>query len=301
MYNRPMNIKKAGRLCALSGGMAFSLCVIIYLILSLVASPLVAYGEGQDWAKYLGYLVSPIAICITLAVMYWYCGVPAKSLFPVRTKPKYILVGVLLIFGLLFSLGWLNEFLIVALEKLGYVRNSSSLPDVSGWNVLPVLIVVAVLPAVGEELLFRAMILNNAEEEVGGIRAALLVGLCFSLYHGSVEQTIYQFICGFLFALLTLRSRSVTPSVIIHFLNNALIIALTAVGATDETGALIASDGVIIAVCVLSAISLVAAIVLLAVDKTPLKACVKGTVGRFFVGASVGIAVMAVLWIAGLF
>lgn len=296
-----MNIKKAGRLCALSGGMAFSLCVIIYLILSLVASPLVAYGEGQDWAKYLGYLVSPIAICITLAVMYWYCGVPAKSLFPVRTKPKYIFVGVLLIFGLLFSLGWLNEFLIVALEKLGYVRSSSSLPDVSGWNVLPVLIVVAVLPAVGEELLFRAMILNNVEEEVGGIRAALLVGLCFSLYHGSVEQTIYQFICGFLFALLALRSRSVTPSVIIHFANNALIIVLTAVGATDEAGALVAPQGVIIAVYVLSAISLVAAVVLLAVDKTPLKEHKKGTVGKFFVGASVGIAVMAVLWIAGLF
>lgn len=301
MYNGYMNFKKPCRLCAISGGMAFSLCVFIYLILSLVVSPIIAAGDGEEWTKYLGYLVSPIAICITLAVMYSYCGVPAKSLFPVRTKPKYILIGVALVFGLLFSLGGLNELFISALEKLGYVRNPSTLPDVTGWKVVPVLIVVAVLPAVGEELLFRAMILNNAEEEAGSIRAALLVGLCFSLYHGSVEQTIYQFICGCLFAFLAILSRSVTPVVIIHFLNNALIIVLTAVGVTDETGALVASQGALIAIYVLSAIALVAAIVLLIFDKPPLKRGKEGATSRFFLGAAAGLVIMAVLWIAGLF
>lgn len=301
MYNEFMNIKRPCRPCALSGGMAFSLCVLIYVVLSLIASPIITAGSGQEWTKYVGYLVSPVAICITLIVMYNYCGVPAKTLFPVKTKPKYIFIGILLIFGLLFSLGWLNELLISALEKLGYVRNTSSMPDVTGWKVIPALFVVAVLPAIGEELLFRAMILNNAEEEVGGVRSIFLVGMCFSLYHGSVEQTIYQFICGCLFAFLALRSRSVTPVVIIHFINNALIIVLTAVGVTDETGALMASEAALITIYVLSAVSLIAAVVLLIFDKTPLKSCKEKATSKFFLGASVGIEVMALLWIVGLF
>lgn len=297
-----MRIQKIGRLTSICGGVAYTLCVCILLVLSVVTSaviPLVGGTESQA-AKYISYLVSPVAIAITVAVMYAYCGVPAKKLLPVRTKPRYIFIGLALIFGLMFSLGMLNEAFVSLIESWGYVRRPSTLPDFTGWNILPALLVIAVLPAICEELLFRAVILNNVAEDGGELPAVLLVGLCFSLYHGSVEQTIYQFICGCAFALLAIRSRSVTPTVIIHFLNNALIIIISACGGYDPSGALALPFGWQVAIGVLSAVPLVVALALLIFEKTPLKKGKKGAVTSFFIGAGIGIVVMAVQWVAGL-
>lgn len=223
-------------------------------------------------------------------------------MLPVKSHPKYYLIGAMLIFGLLFSLSSLNDLLVNLFELIGYTRKQSFLPDLSGWNIVPALLVIAVIPAVMEEVLFRGLILNSTQNGAGSIGSVFLVGLCFSLYHGSVEQTIYQFICGCLFALLAVRSRSLTPSVLIHFLNNALIIILCACGLTDDTtGELKMPVAANVVLMVLSALCLIGAVVWLVLDKTELKKAEKGGVKKFFIGASVGIAAMVIIWIANLF
>ena len=92
------------------------------------------------------------------------------------------------------------------------------------------------LPAFCEELLFRGVLLNACENGMGSIRAVFTVGFCFALFHGSPEQTVYQFIAGCVFAFVAVRSRSVTPSVLMHFINNALIVILGACGLYGEGG-----------------------------------------------------------------
>lgn len=286
------------------GGAAFSLNVIIFLVLSLVSSGIIlaSGANGTDAAKYIQYLVSPTAIIITFLVFAKYTKLPPKTLIPVKTHPKYFLIGLMLIFGLLFSLSSLNEYFVRLLELMGYERKSASLPSVQGWNILPVLLVVAVVPAVAEEILFRSLILFNAEEGCGSVRTVFLVGLCFSLYHGSVEQTIYQFICGCLFALLAIRSRSITATVVIHFINNALIIILSACGALDGvTGDLILPLAGKIVLYVLSGVCLIGAVVWLILDKSELKNAREGGVKKFFLTASLGLIATIILWVVSLF
>ncbi|MDE6850360.1 MAG: CPBP family intramembrane metalloprotease, partial [Clostridia bacterium] len=227
-----------------AGGLSYTFTVVISLLINIIASGIITVGSltDTDAAKYISVLISPIAITITLVLALTVAQQPFRKILPLKTHPKYFLIGALLIFGLLFSLSSVNEWLIKLFELMGYKRKQSFLPDYSGWKVVPVLITYAVLPAIAEEILFRGILLNNTEQGVGSIRAILLSGFCFSLYHGSVEQTIYQFICGCLFALLAVRSRAITPTVVIHFLNNALIIVLYSVGAMDAaTDALIMS------------------------------------------------------------
>ncbi len=267
------------------GGAAFSFNVLIFLVLSLVSSGIIlaSGANGTDAAKYIQYLVSPLSILITFLVFAKYTKLPPKTLVPVKTHPKYILIGLMLIFGLLFSLSSLNEYFVRLLELMGYERKSASLPSMQGWNVVPVLLVVAVIPAVAEEILFRSLILFNAEEGCGSVRTVFLVGLCFSLYHGSVEQTIYQFICGCLFALLAIRSRSVTATTIIHFINNALIIILSACGALDgAAGDLIIPFAGKIVFCVSSAVCLIGALVWLSLENSLLKNLNDGCLKKFF-------------------
>ncbi len=287
-----------------AGGLSYTLTVVISLIINIIASGIITLASisGTDAAKYISVLISPISIAIVLALALAVAKQPVRKLLPLRTRPKYFLIGALLIFGLLFSLSSVNEWLIKLFELMGYKRRQSFLPDYSGWKVVPVLITYAVFPAIAEEVLFRGILLNNTEEGAGSIRAILLSGFCFSLYHGSVEQTIYQFICGCLFALLAVRSKAITPTVVIHFLNNALIIVLYSVGVMDAaTDSLIISKTAEIILTVLSALSLAGAVVWLVLDKKLLKICKEGGVKQFFIFGSIGIGAMALVWIAGLF
>ncbi|MGN1061346.1 MAG: lysostaphin resistance A-like protein [Candidatus Coproplasma sp.] len=303
--NKGFNYKRLP-LSAKGGGLAFSVAVVLNVFVSFIASLIISASglAGTDAAKYIGYLTSSVALAITLLLVCFLFNQPLRPLLPVKCRPKYYLIGLLLIFGLLFSLNSLNEYLIKLFELMGYTRRANSLPDLSGWNLLPAILVIAVLPAVLEEFLFRGIILNNMEEEVGSVRTVFLVGLLFSLYHGSVEQTIYQFICGCLFTLLAIRSKSITPVVLIHFINNALILTLYSVNALDANGNLIISQGGNIAITVTSALCLVGAVVWLVLDKKVKGGLIKGerkSVAGFFIFASVGIAVTVLTWILGLF
>lgn len=288
---------------AKAGGLAFSAAVIFNLFISLLAGVIIVIFSlsGTEAESYISLLTSPIAIAIVLTLALKVAKQPAKKLLPVKTHPKYYLIGILIVFGALFSLSQVNEYIIRFFELLGYQRRASFVPDVSGWKVVPVLIVVAVIPAFMEEILFRGIILNNAEEELGTVRVVLISGFCFSLYHGSVEQTVYQFIIGCLFGLLAVRSRSLGPVILTHFINNALIIIMLACGAYDEAGELIISSGGLIALYVVSALSLICGTVWLFLDRKLLRPCKQGGVKTFFIFAAIGIAALAILWIIGLF
>jgi len=289
---------------AFSGGMAYSLTVIVSVLISALFSVIITGANLTDTeaSTYLSYLASPIAIIIILCLVFFYAKQPVGKTLPVKTSPKYYLIGLLLIFGLLFSLNSLNELLVRLFERWGYVRRESVVPDVSGGKLALAIFVIALLPAVFEECLFRGVVLNNSEEEIGSVNSVFLVGLLFCLYHGSVEQTIYQFICGCLFTLLAVRSRSVLPCIFIHFLNNAAILILYDCGLVDAvTGNLILSTGWQIGLTIASAVSLVGAVVWLILDKSALCRSQKGRVKKFFIGAAVGILIMALNWILGLF
>ena len=303
--NKGFNYKQLP-LSAKGGGLAFSVAVVLNVFVGLIASVIIGASglTGTDAAKYLGYLTSSIALIATVLVMRFMFNQPLRKFATLKCHPKYILIGLLLIYGLLFSLNSLNGYLIKLFELMGYTPKSSTLPDLSGWNLLPAILVIAVLPAVLEEFLFRGIILNNIEGEVGSVRTIFLVGFIFSLYHGSVEQTIYQFICGCLFALLAIRSRSITPVVLIHFINNAIILILYAVGALDANGNLIISQGGNIAITVTSAICLVGAVVWLILDRKIKFGLVKverANEKDFFLFGLAGIAVTALTWVLNLF
>lgn len=287
-----------------AGGLAFSANVIIYLLLTLVAAGIISVAKiaGTDGAKYLALLASPLAIVITAIIVTRLTRAPVTTLLPVKTKPKYLLIGLLLIIGLFFSLSWVNGLIVKLFALMGYAGKESALPDMSGVNVIPALIVIAAVPAVAEEALFRGIMLNCSRQNSGDICAVLLTGFCFSIYHGSVEQTLYQFACGCLFGLLAVRSRSVTPTVLIHFLNNAVIILLNSFGLIDAvTGEILMPLWAEIVSYSISAICLIGAVVWLVLDKTELEKRRSGGVKNFFIGASVGIAAMVALWIGNLF
>lgn len=286
------------RKCLVNAGLSYTMGAVLLILLSLALTVLKDVLKGaSDVLLYLSYAASQLAF-FGAALFYF---LKSKE-SPLRMTPKfhwkYLPIAVFLQFGLLFSLSRLNDFFLLPLEALGYRASEVELPALEGSNLILALLFVALLPAVFEEVLFRGILARNLHESGWGIWPVCLVsGAMFSLFHTSPEQTLYQFCCGICFSLLVIRAGSIVPTILAHFLNNATIILMTAFGL--ELSAL--PLGGYITIMILSAISLVGALVLLIFfDK---KGNQKGKMERsaeFFAASGGGILICAIEWVAAL-
>ena len=215
-----------------AAGGAYSVAAVLPQILALfvVAIAFAAAGEGyetQEWYLYLNYLIPQLGIFLTAILFFRYTKMPVKEFYR-PCKWQFFVLAVLLQFGL-FSLTFLNILFQEALEGWGLSGAEVTLPSMEGAKILPVLLVVGVLPAIFEETLFRGILTGTMHRQGwGALFTVLISAAAFSLFHANPIQTIYQFLCGAAYALLAVRSGSVLPTMIAHFLNNAVIILVTA-------------------------------------------------------------------------
>ncbi len=298
---------KGALLNSRQSGASFSACAAAYIILSfIIGSIAIGAGlQGTDGYLYLSYLVAPLAIALGTSVCAYFTKFSVKGVIKsaanVKCGWKYYALAVALIFGLSFALSRVNYYLTqYVFVPLGYVPRTSYLPSLDGGWVVLAILVIAVIPAIFEEFLFRGVILEGLENSAGGVRALFIAGFCFSLFHGSPEQTIYQFICGCAFSLLAIRAKSILPCVLAHFLNNTYIILCYAYAPLDGAGNVAMPQWADILLIVLGAVALAASVAALIFDKRQMKKCEKGGVAGFFIFASVGIALLALLWIFSL-
>lgn len=291
------------RLNSSSGGMAYSIAVFCFYaasLLMLMFLVMIKVDNNEEIVTYANYLSAPVAILACLIVTMQVRNLSRNAVFRIKCKFRYFIIAIIFIFGLLFSLSWLNDASLKFFKLFGYKEREGYFPNLSGGYIIPALFVMAALPAFFEELLFRGLILACCEKNMGSVGIIFTVGLCFALFHGSPEQTVYQFIAGCAFTFIAIRSGSVLPSVLMHFLNNAIIVLLQAFGAFDASGALRISSGGNIALITVAAACVVGAVVWLVFDGIPFKKNEKGAARSFYKYASFGIFAMAVVWITTL-
>lgn len=286
--------------CLREAGLSYSVGAILVIVLSLITSVIMQIAGSStsetDWVLFLSYLLSQVAFLGAAVIYFVRSREPVKTLL-VGSKWKYFLIAILLQFGLLFSLSFLNDFFVSFFERFGYRSSDPPLPSLEGWKLLPAILVIAVIPAIFEEVLFRGILSRNMHASGWGlISTCVIAGALFSLYHGNPEQTVYQFICGICFTLTAIRAGSILPTMLAHFLNNALILILTAFGLSNLAAM---PFGGYLALMLTSGVCLVGTLVyLIFFDKSGNQ---KGRVqSKFFVLAAIGIAVCAVEWIYAL-
>ena len=283
-------------------GAAYSVGAVLPVLASLLIGFIAALAAGEGyssaaWYRFLAYLLPQICFAAAAIVFFRRSKVSVRGVY-CGCRWYYFPVALLLQFGLMFSLSELNNLFVGFLESFGYTNQTTPLPPLDGWYLLPALLIIAVLPAIFEETLFRGILVGRMSASGWGTAATLLIsGALFSLFHGNPAQTIYQFICGVCFALLVVRAGSILPSMAAHFANNALIVILTSTGYGTEGGWAM-PQAWNIGLIVSSAVCLAASLVfLLFLDKSNAR---KGGVRdgkHFFFAAAVGIAVCAVQWI----
>ena len=292
---------------AIVGMALFSLVFSLTLaLISQLSGMTIGQLQETDAYKYFSYILYQVVyVGIILAFAFIYRSRPRDFGYR-KAKVRHYIVALLLAFGLLFSLSWVNGFFLQFMELLGYKPPYAQhpdltereyaliyqLPSLAGGGFVGVLLVVAVLPALCEETIFRGIILDGVKD-IGTVAACLLSGLLFSIFHQNPPQTVYQFICGAAFALLAIRADSVLPAILVHFINNAVIIFDYKFDFLSKI-----SEGGAIAVYVLSAACLVGSLVWLIFFERKTNRRKERPIRPFLLPAVVGIVLCAVMWIA---
>lgn len=132
-----------------------------------------------------------------------------------RIKISTILMTVLLTFLLMPLISLIN--LISMMFSTNFVSESSS-----QWSNNPFwmnLLIIAVIPAIVEELLFRG-IFYHAYRERGVIIGALASGIVFGMMHMNFNQFCYAFVLGIIFSGLVEVTGSIFTSMVAHFVIN---------------------------------------------------------------------------------
>lgn len=87
------------------------------------------------------------------------------------------------------------------------------------------MIIIAVLPAIGEELLFRGALQNFLRMCFRNHHAAIWISaFIFSAVHGQFYGFLSRFVLGAALGYTYFYSRSIWVPIIMHFINNALVV-----------------------------------------------------------------------------
>lgn len=86
---------------------------------------------------------------------------------------------------------------------------------------------LALVPAVCEELLFRGYAQRQFERAAGPAGGILLSGVLFGLYHLRLSQVLPLAALGCFLAYLTWRTESVWPAVLVHLLHNGIAVVVS--------------------------------------------------------------------------
>lgn len=211
--------------------------IALTLLVTFVVSQLLSYLVVQGWVALTGQINYTLLIVFNDLCVY----VPALILIPLLLRPipqlpplpstplsgqeKFLAIFFSLGSGYLFS--FLTMGLIHVLESLTGLTSGNAVSNLeSSLPPLVSFLAFAIVAPVAEEVIFRRLLLDRVR--IFGDRAAILiVGVAFALFHGNLNQTLYAFVLGAVFAAIVLMTNRLRYTIAIHMLINGISVLST--------------------------------------------------------------------------
>ena len=199
---------------------------LIYTI-SLIALIYIGSVMQLYWGTF-GLIATEVMIFLIPMLYAIYIKADIKNTFSLRLpKLRYILGGFIVWFGGYFIINITTRILISLFPDGADVLeavNSSVMMD----SFFASLIVVALIPAICEEILFRGFLLGafKGESKKSKIWAVVMVGILFGIMHLDPQQFLYATVLGVVLALVVRITNTIFASSLIHFLINGTSITI---------------------------------------------------------------------------
>ena len=206
----------------------FTATVLIYIILSYSLEFVPAGVLTVNMA-----LVIPEIILLVPALLYVLVlrpktvdGVSMSVVSPITT-----ILTVVLTFLIMPLVMFINSITSLFTENsvdtvLNYIVNNNPL-----WLNL---VIIALLPAVVEEFIFRGLIFNGYKRR-NPFMAILLSAALFGLIHMNINQFSYAFAIGVIFGFMAYATGSLLPSILSHFIINGTSVVISHLSADKVT------------------------------------------------------------------
>ena len=216
--------------------LTYFIILLLFTLLRLASALGFLKFLPADVSNYLFTIITQIFILIIVPFTLY--------LFIFRQKPKKIMssfmfkkvsgktVGYSFLLGLVvfFIITFVASFFNTWLEVFGYepfVGYATGEKTYANFiEFIFGVIFVAVLPGFCEEFSNRGMFLSGLTKG-STLRAVLMSGLLFGLMHLNINQFFYATVSGVIMAIVAIITKSIWPSIIVHFTNNAINTYLT--------------------------------------------------------------------------
>ncbi|MCF8412223.1 MAG: CPBP family intramembrane metalloprotease [Melioribacteraceae bacterium] len=87
-----------------------------------------------------------------------------------------------------------------------------------------IILVIAVTPAICEEVFFRGYVQNSFEQKWSPLKSILVTSIFFGLYHFNPYGLLALIALGFYFGYSVYKSDSIVVPIVLHFLNNFIAV-----------------------------------------------------------------------------
>ena len=224
--------------------MGFLLGNSIGMLGSLVFNPSsMTDFQNEDTVYSLKFLqaFSSLGIFVFPPLLFWYLTGTTYFFNKVRRQQVLLTIAIMLFsWPLINFLSVWNEGLQLPsflsdveawmrLAEAKAMRITEAFLAVDTWSGLLVnLIIIALIPAFGEEFLFRGIIQNGLVKWTGKIHLSIwLSAFLFSAMHLQFLGFVPRFLIGGMFGYLMIWSGSIWLPIVAHFVNNAAAVLLS--------------------------------------------------------------------------
>ena len=186
------------------------------------------YFSQNDWLLLVTAIVYPVSFILPVLLLRMTSRQPMRELLSLRRPGALYMTAVPMTVLGTVMLGVFLSDLIARLTSLFGVVSSSDLvqPASNGFfDLVFYFFLMAVMPAILEEFLFRGAMLSALRPYGDGF-AILTTAAFFSIIHCNLGQAPSAFLTGLVLGYAAVVSGSIWPSVLAHFINNALALAL---------------------------------------------------------------------------
>lgn len=110
-------------------------------------------------------------------------------------------------------------------------------------DLLIMLFITGLIPALGEEFLFRGVLLNLFKRWTGNSHIAIIISsVLFGLMHFQISNLIALIFMGMILGYTVHYTKTIWTGVVLHFINNSLVVIITYISASGELSDSILND-----------------------------------------------------------
>ncbi len=210
------------------------LTIAIYIIVSVVSMdkgfmisaeslaliPLyILFTSSLPWFFINQQYLLPAVYSIILALCFWHIyenDIDIRSLFHTQSIAEYTLIGALIA----IPTGIIEYLILTPLPAY---------PSFEVKHLLTDTVYMVLFVGVGEELLFRGIIMNDLKNIFGWRNAILTQGVIFGIMHmtwHSTYEIAFTFLAGVLLGYFYFRTKSLFGPIVLHGVNNVVLVSL---------------------------------------------------------------------------